>query len=856
MSFRTGVASTLLATTAILAPVAPVAAQANAVATYDLPAQDLETSLRSVSRTSGQQIIIASSAVAGRTAPALNGQYTVEQAVRALLAGTDIRIEITPSAVLVGDRASAAAAPADNEAGDGDAITVTGTRIRGAVPIAPVISATSSEIEDAGLSNLGAYVRSLPQSFSGGQNPGVGTSAGGVQNENINSSSTINLRGLGPDATLTLLNGHRMPYDGAQQGIDVSAIPLLAVDRIEIVADGASALYGSDAVGGVANIILKRDFEGVAASGRVGTSTGGGGLERQAGLVAGSKWSGGGFIAGIDFEKDSAILAGDRALTANLNPAHTLMRPTRRLSGTFAAHQSIGSGLEASVDGFYNRRIVSNVVPFGPALSYLQRGRTGFARTKTYSIAPSLKASFANGWVANFVVAYGQNKVRYGNDVYIGGRALVSQRGCYCNEFWSVEGSAEGSVIDLPGGPARLAVGGGYRSNRLRATRSGPSGLDISADQDTYFAYAEGILPLVDPSLEIPLVRRLQINGAMRFENYPGIDQVLTPKVGLIYSLTNSLDIRGSWGRSFKAPTLYQLSAPKFAVYDYAQYYSGTVLPPDAKVVELAGGNADLKPERAKTWTATLAWHPTSVRGFSVEASYFSTRYRDRVVQPITYLSSALSAERYADLILRTPTNEQLSSALAHATLFNYTDGEYDPNSVIAIVHNLYRNAASQSIKGVDILARYQRSFGSLGDLILSGNVSYLESNQQLSSKQPVEQLSGTIFNPPHWRARQSVSWTNGSTAATALVNYIGSVTDNRLAPAVTVGSMTTVDLSIRHEFKPRSPGALELSVSVSNLFNSHPDRISTASPTAEPYDSANYSIVGRTIGVGATVKW
>src|SRR3546814_1720186 len=128
MSFRTGVASTLLATTAILAPVAPAAAQANAVAAYDLPAQDLDTSLRSVARTSGQQIIIASAVVAGRTAPALKGQYTAEQAVRALLAGTDIRVRVTGVDILVGDAGSAAAT--DTSANDGEAITVTGSRLK------------------------------------------------------------------------------------------------------------------------------------------------------------------------------------------------------------------------------------------------------------------------------------------------------------------------------------------------------------------------------------------------------------------------------------------------------------------------------------------------------------------------------------------------------------------------------------------------------------------------------------------------------------------------------------------------------------------------------------------------------
>src|SRR3546814_6056254 len=83
------------------------------------------------------------------------------------------------------------------------------------------------------------------------------------------------LRGLGPDATLTLINGHRVAYDGAIQGVDISAIPLAALDRIEIVADGSSALYGSDAVAGVANVLLRKDYQGLWTSARIaGTKIG------------------------------------------------------------------------------------------------------------------------------------------------------------------------------------------------------------------------------------------------------------------------------------------------------------------------------------------------------------------------------------------------------------------------------------------------------------------------------------------------------------------------------------------------------------------------------------------------------
>src|SRR3546814_5076716 len=74
-------------------------------------------------------------------------------------------------------------------------------------------------------------------------------------------------------------------YDGAFQGVDISAIPLAALDRLEIVADGASALYGSDAVGDVANIILRRDFDGIWSSARISGTTEGGNFQQQYGLV-------------------------------------------------------------------------------------------------------------------------------------------------------------------------------------------------------------------------------------------------------------------------------------------------------------------------------------------------------------------------------------------------------------------------------------------------------------------------------------------------------------------------------------------------------------------------------------------
>jgi iron complex outermembrane receptor protein len=196
-------------------------------------------------------------------------------------------------------------------------IIVTGSRIRGAAVAGEVITLDRQMIVAAGQVDLGEALRSLPQNFGGGQNPGVG-SGGGLINNNINSASSANLRGLGPDATLTLLNGHRLPYDSAFGGVDISAIPLAALDRIEVVPDGASALYGSDAVAGVVNVILRRDFEGVTTSAQLGASTDGGYFRRQADIVGGTTWQDGGFLVAYDYARNSEIAARQRSYASSL----------------------------------------------------------------------------------------------------------------------------------------------------------------------------------------------------------------------------------------------------------------------------------------------------------------------------------------------------------------------------------------------------------------------------------------------------------------------------------------------------------------------------------------------------------
>lgn len=229
---------------------------------FDLPAQPLGASLQAVALVSGRNIIAPSNLVEGKQGAALKGPHTIEEAITLLLRGTGLHsVAVGTSLVIRRDQGTVATDASD--AGLDNEIVVTGTRIRGAPVASPVITLNRETMRNAGQASLSDVVRTIPQNFGGGQNPGIGFDVPETNGADVGGGASVNLRGLGSDATLTLLNGHRLSYSAARQSVDISAIPFGAVDRIEIVPDGASALFGSDAVAGVVNVILRRDLDGL-----------------------------------------------------------------------------------------------------------------------------------------------------------------------------------------------------------------------------------------------------------------------------------------------------------------------------------------------------------------------------------------------------------------------------------------------------------------------------------------------------------------------------------------------------------------------------------------------------------------
>ena len=196
-----------------------------------------------------------------------------------------------------------------------DRITVTGSNIPRVTTetASPVQVITRQEIDRTGKATIAEYLQTLTSDGAGSIPKSFGTGfAGG--------GSAISLRGLGAASTLVLLNGRRMaPYgladDGQKVFTDLSVIPMDAVERVEVLKDGASAIYGSDAIAGVVNIILRSDFTGAIAKASYGMSGDSDGNARRGSLTAGiGSLAEDGFNAfiSLDVSKTDGIRISDR----------------------------------------------------------------------------------------------------------------------------------------------------------------------------------------------------------------------------------------------------------------------------------------------------------------------------------------------------------------------------------------------------------------------------------------------------------------------------------------------------------------------------------------------------------------
>jgi iron complex outermembrane receptor protein len=237
------------------------------------------------------------------------------RAVRGVLlacAGTTIALASLPLAAQTLPAVSTAALPR---------VEVTGSAIRRvqSETALPVQTISRAEIEKTGVTTA-AELMGRVSANSNGLTDGASINVGGDQ-RGFNSA---NLRGIGTSSTLVLLNGRRMANfasPGDDSGVDLNNIPAAALERVEVLLDGASALYGTDAIGGVINFITRKDFQGLEANVYVGTTDEGGAGKRTASLSAGKgvlERDGYNVFAVADFQRTNPLNTSQRSFIPGL----------------------------------------------------------------------------------------------------------------------------------------------------------------------------------------------------------------------------------------------------------------------------------------------------------------------------------------------------------------------------------------------------------------------------------------------------------------------------------------------------------------------------------------------------------
>ena len=235
--------------------------------------------------------------------------------LRALKAGVALAALMAVAAPALASAQAAAAGPADDQV---EAVVVTGSRIqrKDITSVGPLSTLTSDDIKYSGAASIGDLLQHLPSA-------GVSLNTNGTQGTAYGAAS-LNLRYLGSaegsgNRTLVLVDGHRFVDGVGQRGfrdfVDLNSLPFGVIESIEVLKDGASAVYGADAIAGVVNIHTIQKLDGVQVQAKYGTTTHGDGQEYSAVFNAGKKLERGSVFFSASYIKDRPILTTKRAIS-------------------------------------------------------------------------------------------------------------------------------------------------------------------------------------------------------------------------------------------------------------------------------------------------------------------------------------------------------------------------------------------------------------------------------------------------------------------------------------------------------------------------------------------------------------
>jgi outer membrane receptor protein involved in Fe transport len=903
-------AAIVLTITAALSAASARSADLDQPVAFDIAAQPLNSALLAFSKQAKVQVIVAPNATTGLSAPAVHATMAADAALNELLRASGLQyrevngtVTIAPvsgtktsdaTAFRLADSGSAVASdgvvtstserlgspePGTQNTRGGsekpyalEEVVVTGTNIAGLTNrTQPLIQITKQLIEESGYTSTQQLLSSLPQNFGGGQTGASETGflgTGSQASNNVSNASGVNLRGLGTTSTLVLIDGHRVASSIFGTGVDISLIPLSAIDHVDVLTDGASAVYGSDAVAGVVNFVLRKNFDGAETSLTYGSVTDGSLNQKIGSQVFGHTWRSGDALVGLQFDDRGNLPTSDRGFSSAVPQPTDLLPRYRNASVVYNVDQSFTSQLDTFSEGSYTHKTSSRETTTGPDTSRGTHSSDNSNLTEQWSSVIGAKYALTPEWHVESSGSYSRES-DYTNEDYAYGLlpGYENDQQLYNRSFsiWSVDVMANGSVAGLPGGPIRVAFGGDYRNESAHSSvlRAAPYGDDIKFERNVKAAFAELYIPIVSPENEIPLMRSLELSTAVRADHYSDVGSTTNPRFGLSWSPVKGIDLRASYSTSFRAPNEQEESLKAFGSQIFT-YPSGLFSIPGGgrePIFLLYGSSVTpLRPETSKNISAGADFSPEFAKDLKLSVGYYRIDFRDRIITPPFDLSALLHPEIYGSLITSLADDAAaaafLQSQIARGAL--YTDYAGSGSTRVRYAYNDSLVNASRVVQqGADLGATDSWKFGG-GELEANGNAAIIHGIlTSLTAGSTATDVSNTYGNPLHYRARVGVSWLLGGWRTSGNVNYSGNYVDTSVAPYGRIASITTFDFS--SSWAPTFLRGFAVSASVINAFNRQPPATGALSSAPVPglyYDVANGDPLGRFFSLSVKERW
>lgn len=690
------------------------------------------------------------------------------------------------------------------------------------------------------------------------------------------------LRGLSPDQTLVLVNGRRMHRSAllgsrGAQGPDLSQIPTSAIKRIEVLRDGASAQYGSDAIAGVINIILD-DSIGSEFTLGVSEYAEGDGSGRRFGARTGVGLGQAGVLSlFLDYDSSDATSRSrqrpDAIAFQNAHPELKVPDPVQRWGQPDLENRRLGFNLklpfgqtaEAYAHGLYNSgEGVSDFNwrnPDGTASVYKPTAvfpgwdvrslyPTGFSPKygsdyDDLQLVAGVRGQFTPDLSWDVSGAYGRNRIEYTLDESINASlGPASPTSFYLGRLSQVEKNLNadfvyGLPLALLAAPLNIAFGAEFREETYGVDAGDPASYAIGPGAAAGLAGNSNGAPGFGPDnagrwsqrshaayvdVEAPLSTRWNVGAAARYERFSSFGGTLDGKLSTRFEVTPALALRGSVSTGFRAPTpgqLYTTSTVQGLDTVTLQVFTSGRLSPSDPLARQLGASA-LKPEQSRTTSLGLAWRNDA--GLSGSVDLYDIKVTDRFSQSAAF---------------------QIPAGIPNP--MGYTSVSY------------FTNDFDTTTRGVDLVGNWVGDAGpGRLNLTLGWNYNRTQVDKGATSV-ATNQTQRVIFEErlPRQKGTFSADYAIGNWSVLAKLRHYGAWTDSTGNATGDIfqrfGDMQFFDLALAYRFNAGN----SLRIGADNLFDRYPDEAVFQASRGLVYSrNAPYDTDGRNVYAEYRVKF